>query len=66
MIKKNETLSNNDSQITFNRALNIDLFKNYQKLIENSGIRDKITKNFDNLSLINSKKYNEEDSQCNY
>ena len=65
---RDETLSNNASQITLNRALNIDLFKNYQKLIENHNNEDEIPKNFDNLGLTDSlsKKYDDEDSQSNY
>ncbi len=65
---RDETLSNNASQITINRALNIDLFKNYQKLIENHNNEDEIPKNFDNLGLTSSfsKKYNDDDSQSNY
>ena len=65
---RDETLSNNASQITINRALNIDLFKNYQKLIENHNNEDEIPKNFDNLGLTDSlsKKYDDEDSQSNY
>ena len=65
---RDETLSNNASQITINRALNIDLFKNYQKLIENHNNEDEISKNFDNLGLTSSfsKKYNDDDSQSNY
>jgi hypothetical protein len=65
---RDETLSNNASQITINRALNIDLFKNYQKLIENHNNEDELPKNFDNLGLTSSfsKKYNDDDSQSNY
>ena len=65
---RDETLSNNASQITINRALNIDLFKNYQKLIENHNNEDELPKNFDNLGLTDSlsKKYDDEDSQSNY
>ena len=65
---RDETLSNNASQITINRALNIDLFKNYQKLIENHNNEDELPKNFDNLGLTSSfsKKYNDDNSQSNY
>ncbi len=56
---KDETLSNNTSQITVNRALNLDLFRNYQKFIEKKN-EDELCKNLENLDLSSfSKKFEE-------
>ena len=57
---KDETLSNNTSNITVNRALNLDLFRNYQKFIEKKN-EDELCKNLENLDLSSfSKKFNDE------
>ena len=65
---KEETLSNNPSQITVNRAFNLDLFQNYQKMIEKHNVEDELPKNFEHLGITNSfsKQYNDEESQENY
>ena len=50
-----ETLSNNASQITANKALNLDLFNNYQKFIErNENDDEELTKHFESLGFSTS------------
>ena len=50
-----ETLSNNGSQITANKALNLDLFNNYQKFIErNENDDEELTKHFESLGFSTS------------
>ena len=50
-----ETLSNNGSQITANKALNLDLFNNYQKFIErNENEDEELTKHFESLGFSTS------------
>ena len=64
---RDETLSNNVSQITINKCNNLEALQNYQKLLEKQK-EDELQKNIDDLDLSyssNSKK-NEESNNDNY
>ena len=64
---KDETLSNNVSQVTIDKCNNLEALQNYQKLLEKQK-EDELQKNIDDLDLSyssNSKK-NEESNNDNY
>ena len=64
---RDETLSNNVSQITINKCNNLEALQNYQKLLEKQK-EDELQKNIDDLDLScsSNSKRNEESNNDDY